>query len=698
VNERFTLDRESFEQFIAAISLFQPLRQADTSKRNGQAPLLLHLLETLRDIDSGALTLQAALERVADLTLRIVGGDGAAVWLFTSDDLFCRAIAGVSFEDDHIRSVLRSKLHSAGAFGDDPPAKLDLARTLADCLGGIGSWLVIAILPGRKIAGGLAVFSSQSTAFTSRDFVHLRLLAGLAQYVATTSPRPAPIDDLYLPGLGTRPALGGDVDTDNRPHLARLLRERKERLTAGMADLVSSAAGIARDGVIAGAKGLQRTKSSIEQASNNIGQARLHRPVERNIPLSPSVNADQAKSPLRMAAQYAVAGLKSPAQLDRSAIPVEQTLKKLRRIRFLSLKMMRDVYEHISSAWERLALARAAASERFAKEAGDEVRLWMAQGTSAAAKVRPWTAQRFAAAMSALHSRRASATEAPLATSASSIAISPPSCRIASEAGHSRTPLQPRAASLRRKARVVRHHLRSATSKAGSALRRGRNIDIEVNWRALRKTAPAFSILGVMLFFVALQLPGRKPQASRSLTPSVEAIAPPVAHKSDKHLSIVQAARPAVSTSDNHLNVATAAVASPIKPEPASTESSHLRVTDRAVEATIAELSRYEIRNLPRAANYGDAEAALQLGMLYELGRGFPQSCSKAAEWITKAAQNGHPAAEYNLALRYRDGDGVSANPQEAENWFRKAAAHKKSNSDRVLAELPSPPLGSVRQ
>jgi len=114
--------------------------------------------------------------------------------------------------------------------------------------------------------------------------------------------------------------------------------------------------------------------------------------------------------------------------------------------------------------------------------------------------------------------------------------------------------------------------------------------------------------------------------------------------------------------------------------------------------ATIAELSRYEIRNLPRAANYGDAEAALQLGMLYELGRGFPQSCNKAAEWITKAAQNGHPAAEYNLALRYRDGDGVSANPQEAENWFRKAAAHKKSNSDRVLAELPSPPLGSVRQ
>jgi TPR repeat protein len=121
-------------------------------------------------------------------------------------------------------------------------------------------------------------------------------------------------------------------------------------------------------------------------------------------------------------------------------------------------------------------------------------------------------------------------------------------------------------------------------------------------------------------------------------------------------------------------------------------------VTDRDTESTIAELSRYEVRNLPRAANYGDDEAAFQLGMLYELGLGFTQNCAKAAEWVTKAAQAGNPAAEYNLALRYRDGDGVTPNPQEADLWLRKANAHKNLPPDHELAALPAQPPASVRQ
>jgi len=184
-----------------------------------------------------------------------------------------------------------------------------------------------------------------------------------------------------------------------------------------------------------------------------------------------------------------------------------------------------------------------------------------------------------------------------------------------------------------------------------------------------------------MFFFLVLHVPDRKPQASNSPIPAVEAAASPV-----------------VSISKNHLSLASAAVASPGKSEPVPSESSHLRITDRATEATIAELSRYEIRNLPRAADYGDDEAALQLAMLYELGSGFPQNCSKAAAWVTKAAQNGNPAAEYNLALRYRDGDGVPANPQEAQHWFHKATLHKNLAAGHVLAELPSQPPASLRQ
>jgi len=149
------------------------------------APLLLYLLETLRAIDSGALALEAALERVAGLALQIVGGDGAVLWLFTSENLMCRAAAGMNFEDDHIHMALRSKLQCAGAFGERPPATLDLTRTLGKYSGSLGSPLVLAILPGGEIAGALAVFSIQSRAFTERDYANLRLLAGLAQYVLT---------------------------------------------------------------------------------------------------------------------------------------------------------------------------------------------------------------------------------------------------------------------------------------------------------------------------------------------------------------------------------------------------------------------------------------------------------------------------------------------------------------------------------
>ena len=509
VSQRFTLDRQSFEQFLAAVSLFQPLRQADAKKRNGEAPLLLYLLETLRDIDSGTLPLQNALERVAELALRIVGGDGAAVWLFRSEDLFCRAVAGASFEDDHIRTVLRSKLQSAGAFGDDPPAKLDLARTLADCLGGIGSWLVIALLPGGKIAGGLAVFSAQPAAFTSRDFVHLRLLAGLAQYVATTAPRPVPIEDLYLPGVATRAALGGDGDIDARSRLRTVLRERQERLTATMVGLASSAAGMARQGVVAGAKGLKRTASSIGQASKRSLTS------HGKIPTSSSSNTRQVRSNLRLAAQ-------SSAPSERPIIPLDRITKKLRRIRFLSLKRMGDAYDQVSSTWERSGRAVGAITRQFTKEAREEVRLWVAHWLIASVEVRCWVAQRFTASVSAFSSLRASAPEVRLwIFPVSSKSISLASSRLANEARFSRTRLQSFVTSAGLKGRQRMQRLRSATLEAGaSTLRRVRNVD--VNRPALQKAAPAIAILGVMLLFIVLQVAGRRPLAGSSLTSAAE--------------------------------------------------------------------------------------------------------------------------------------------------------------------------------
>ena len=87
----------------------------------------------------------------------------------------------------HIRTALHSRLLSADAFGINAPSTLDLTRTLAKYSDALGSSLAIALLPGGRVAGALAVFSDPSRTFTERNYANLRLLAGLAQYVLTRS-------------------------------------------------------------------------------------------------------------------------------------------------------------------------------------------------------------------------------------------------------------------------------------------------------------------------------------------------------------------------------------------------------------------------------------------------------------------------------------------------------------------------------
>jgi TPR repeat protein len=118
---------------------------------------------------------------------------------------------------------------------------------------------------------------------------------------------------------------------------------------------------------------------------------------------------------------------------------------------------------------------------------------------------------------------------------------------------------------------------------------------------------------------------------------------------------------------------------------------SHRQVTDRNTSYVVAGLSRYEIRALQRQAQFGDDSAALVMGMLYETGRYLPQSCTKAADWVTRSANWGNAAAQYNLGLRYRDGDGVPANAAEADKWLRKAAEQSYSKARLTLEALPSP-------
>lgn len=105
-------------------------------------------------------------------------------------------------------------------------------------------------------------------------------------------------------------------------------------------------------------------------------------------------------------------------------------------------------------------------------------------------------------------------------------------------------------------------------------------------------------------------------------------------------------------------------------------ETSHLRVTDTAELVVLNQMSRYEVRNMRRQAQFGDDSIALTLGMAYETGRGAPQNCEEASRWVELAAQDGNAAAEYNLGLRYLSGDGVREDRGEARKWIEAASGH----------------------
>ncbi len=76
--------------------------------------------------------------------------------------------------------------------------------------------------------------------------------------------------------------------------------------------------------------------------------------------------------------------------------------------------------------------------------------------------------------------------------------------------------------------------------------------------------------------------------------------------------------------------------------------------------------------------------------MAYEIGRGVPQRCATAAQWVARAAGEGNAAAEYNLGLRYREGDGVAVDEDEAVKWLQKAAARQSSDAQVALGVLTS--------
>ena len=125
-------------------------------------------------------------------------------------------------------------------------------------------------------------------------------------------------------------------------------------------------------------------------------------------------------------------------------------------------------------------------------------------------------------------------------------------------------------------------------------------------------------------------------------------------------------------------------------------QASHQQITDPATLSFVLGLSRYEVHALQRQAYFGDDSAALAMGMLYETGHYVPQSCTKAADWVTRSAYWGNAAAQYNLGLRYRGGDGVPVSDDQALQWLQKAADQRYSLARSALETLASGNVDSM--
>ena len=76
----------------------------------------------------------------------------------------------------------------------------------------------------------------------------------------------------------------------------------------------------------------------------------------------------------------------------------------------------------------------------------------------------------------------------------------------------------------------------------------------------------------------------------------------------------------------------------------------------------------------PLAAK-GNADAQVNLGLLYARGQGVSQDYKAAATWYRKAAEQGQSDAQFNLGSLYYDGlGGLARDFNKASEWYTKAA------------------------
>ena len=99
-------------------------------------------------------------------------------------------------------------------------------------------------------------------------------------------------------------------------------------------------------------------------------------------------------------------------------------------------------------------------------------------------------------------------------------------------------------------------------------------------------------------------------------------------------------------------------------------------------------------------AEQGDAEAQINLGMMYYRGQGVPQDYLEAATWYRLSAKQGNAFAQFDLGMMYENGQGVLQDNTQAYKWLtiadakttdgelkKMAASHRHSIEKQMTAD-----------
>lgn len=89
-----------------------------------------------------------------------------------------------------------------------------------------------------------------------------------------------------------------------------------------------------------------------------------------------------------------------------------------------------------------------------------------------------------------------------------------------------------------------------------------------------------------------------------------------------------------------------------------------------------------------RAAEHGNAEAALAVGRFYETGEGTTIDLAETFRWYTRAAEKGDTTAQLMVGLALLLGKGVPRDPFAAHGWFLTAAGKNDAVANDTLGAM----------